>query len=1159
MAGTVVSPQTVSTSQWIDVQTQVGMASGNWLIAIVTWRYLETGVSVPRPVTNVADAPRNVWTLLSTSVQQAERRLQFPSNTTTGILCVQVWACPKVEFDAWPWDYVTTSLQAFLGIDQSSAVISYAEISGMTNGYLTVDSVTTWQAYTSNTLTMTVPAPTGAADCMMIAAAATDVAYASYSVSGTGWTQLTNATKATPDLGLVGAWRDATTTGTVTLTLGAGATKNWVGVAVSFRSTGVAPVQPNVNWPAVEFQLGYGYNLSQPTSTVWWTDQSSYYWAVNTKRGIQYELGTAQAEATSITLRNNDGSFSPRNSNAPPVITCTATGTTTTFKCLDASAAPLNVTDTFTINYASINSNTDFSGGTTGWTGTGGTFTASGGVGQIVPSGVAATVQVESTHIAVTPGNYYNINGLLQNNVARGCTLRVNWYDSGAALISSPGVTIPLAANTLQFYDGSFIAPSNAATGAVAAVMTGTPPASNVLFMDNLNLAPADEFTNFKVTALSSSGGTTTVTYVKTDNTLTGGSLLATKVGDVITFTPIDMYLPYRILMSWNGKREYLCAGWIERWPQTWRDPYWGTVGALGVSALATITAANPSALQGEIQRRNPWAYWPLSDAAGSNTATNIAGRSTTQLVKTDMNAGAGTANSDFGAATQGTQANASGTPTAPNLPFITTLIGDPGSSWGSEYDWAWVGAPTNAYQGNGPTELNANKGTALVATNAAMPPISGGVTIFWCGMTSIAAQAMIQSGGLIKDPTVFILRDANPADGVGQGSVIKVALTHNTASSISITTWNRNTHGTSTVNTGAQYGVQWQAYALVFDQTQWAFYAGGTMVTNSGATLVNTFTGIDVGGEADQFFSGNGYPGQIAHFTIFDRSMTEGDIFQLTVAAQLGYGSESEVTSDRVQRKLDTIGMKTGRIMDNSGQAWLDAEGQDASTVTDLNNQIAAYEDAYVFEDGAGVYQYRPPARYAFQGPIAVLGENEAGGELPYLPGPEIDFDPTYLYNFITVLNSIFNTAAYNNTLQTTTFSVQDDVSSNKYGLRTFGRDTRLSKDEQQEVFYLAYWLLSQYASSDQRFQSVTLDPASNPDLWRFCLTVEVADLVTVVRRPIGAPTITSTCVVMQVNHDGSSGRHLVTLTLAQARSSGLILNDVVQGIAGTNYFTME
>lgn len=1303
-----IPSQTSVLTHWIDAQTQLTMTSGNWLVAIVTWRYLKSGPAINQPVVNIADASRNVWTLLATKIVQANNQVLFPANMTTGTMACQVWACPQATFNGWPWNYVTASLQAFLGIDQSSVVIQYVEVAGMGNGFLTVDSVTPWVAYNSTSITMTAPDPAGANDCMMVAAAAADINYGSYTVTGTGWTALNNSTAGsdTPELGLFGAWRDATTGGSVTFSLVAGFFRNWVGVLVSFRTTGIVPAQSNPNWPAVECLFGFGYNLSVPPSYVWFSDQSRHYWAVNTKRGIQYELGNAQAEPTTITLRNDDGTFSPRNTNNPPVITCVSTGTTTSFNCTDAAASALSVTDLFKINYTPINSNTDFSGGTSGWTGTGGTFTVTSSIGQIVPSGVAATVMVESAHVAVTPGGYYDINGLLQNNVARSCTVRVNWYDSGASLISSPGVTIPLQANTLGTYHGTFVAPSNAATGAVAGVMTGTPPATNVMFLDNLTLAPTDEVTNFKVRALSSTAatlnsnpsfetntagwsttgatltrsttrshsgvasglitvvsgtnprietsphspvtpgssyrvtgwlylpaavptsvsvsinwfdsgnvylstssntnttprigswflmdatfvapvgaafadvpvsidgtptagiqlycddvyliaiGTTTVTYSVTGDP-TSGSLFPTKAGDVVTFTPIDMYLPYRIYMSWNGKREYLTSGWIERWPQTWRDPYWGTVGALGISALSTITAANPTALGGEISRRNPWAYWPLSDAAGSTTATNVAGRSTFPLTVTTMKAGAGSGLSDFGAPTQGTPNNPSGVPSAPNITFLTTLGGDPGTGWHSVPDWQPPYGTTGPYAGNGVTDLNNGKGTALVASNATFPSITTGVTVMFCSTTSID-QSSARSFSTI-DPTVFILRNANPSAGVGQGSVIKVSIS-NSGGSFKVTVWDKNTHAATATNlSGVNSGPTWNACMLSFTQTSWSFYWGGALQGSGSCNLVDTFTGIDVAGEADQFFSGHMFPCTIAHVAVFDQLISSSDAFQLTVAAQLGYNGETEVTTDRIQRKLDTIGMKTGRIMDNTGQTWLDAEGQDASTVADLANQIGAYEDAYVFEDAAGVYQYRPPGRYAYQAPRAILGENTNAGEIPYLSGIEADFDPTYLYNNITVTNSIFSNAAFNNTMQTTTFSIQDDGSASKYNLRTYGRSTRLAAQDQQEVFYLAYWLLAQYSTGTQRFQTVTLDPASNPAIWRFCLTVEVCDVIVVVRRPLGAPTISSTCVVMQVQHDSSSGSFKTTLTLAPARSGGLITNDPVQGIAGTNYLTME
>lgn len=1171
----IVGPtQAVVEAHWVDAQTTLFVTTpGDWLVATVAWRYTEiTPVTVP-PVIGVADAPRNVWTLLSTNVVNADHRVIFPdSGTTAGVgeLGIQVWACPAVFYDGWPYDYIATSLSAFLGIVESSVVVSFMEITDMGNDYLTVDAVVPWQAYVSNSVTQTMPAPQGGAECVMMAVAATDISYGSYTTTGVGWTQMTNAvntdTSLGPTLGLVGAWQVSTTAGnSVSFNFAPGFNQNWVGLLISFRTTGIAPAQPNPNWPAVELQFGYGYDLSQPTSTVWWTDQTSYYWAANTKRGIQYELGAPQAEASTITLRNDDGTFSPRNTNVPPVITCTATGTTTTFKCTDAAADGLSVTDLFRLSYAAINSNTDFSGGTTGWTGTGGTFTVTNGVGQIVPTGSAATVMVESTHVTVVPGRYYDVTGLLQNNVARGCTVRVNWYNSGGTLISSPGVTIPLAANTLGTYAGTFIAPSTAATGAVAGVMTGTPPSTNVMFLDNLVLKPTDEFTSFKVTALSSAAGTTTVTYEQTDDTKTGGSIFATKAGDVATFTPIDMYLPYRVLMSWNGKREYLTSGWIERWPQNWRDPHWGTVGALGISALATITAASPTSLQGEIYRRSPIAYWPMSDASGSPTATNASGRTSNALVVTVMNAGGGTSNSDFGAITQGTDTNTGNVPTAPNQTNLTSLIGDPGTAWDSEYDYTWD-TTSGTYTGNGLAEMNANQGTAMVGTGIPFPPISGGVTIFWIGLFTLAGLFLTEDSN--KNPTVFILRNTDPSAGVGQGSVIKVSIDQASGACPAVTVWDKTTHAsTTTVLTGTQYQTTWHAYALAFTQTSWTFYFGGTVLATGSCNLVNTFTGIDVAGEADQFFSGNPYPGLIAHVAVYDQFLTEGDVLQMTVAAQLAYGGGSEYTSQRIQRKLDTVGMKTGRVLDELGKIAVDAEGTDASTITDLVNQIAGYEDAYVFEDAAGVLQYRPPARYAYQDPVAVLGEDESSGELPYQPGPEIDFDPTYLYNQITIINSVFNLNLSGQSVQTTTFTAQDDDSATKYNLRTYGRNTRLDTGVTPEagdtssssVFYLAYWLLANYASGKQRFQTVVLNPAANPDLWTFCLRAEVAQLVTVVRRPIGAPEIRTNCVIMQVEHDTQAGQFLTTLTLAPARIFGLITNDDVRGIAGTNYFTME
>lgn len=1123
-----------ATGSVVDIQQVITPTAGNWLIAIVAWK---SQASAVQPAINVTDTTRNVWYLLATRTTQASNTAVFSS---AAVLNVQVWACPAVSYAGWDQMRVYTAIQSFAGAGLGSVCVKIVEVAGMGNGFLTVDSVTTATANTVTSLTLTAPDPAGAADCLMVAAAAGDIAYGSYTTTGTGWTQLDNVTTTNPECGLFSAWREATTTGTVTFGLLGGATRLWSGVVVAIRQTGVVPPQPNPNWPKLETQLGLGYGLSTPLSGVWWTTLPQTLLGANTKRGIGYELGAAQAEPTDVTIRNTDGALNPR-----PSVTAVATaaGTTTTFACSSTDGANISVGDYFKLAHAPLNSNTGFESGTSGWTASGGTLTAiavgAGHTGKMVPNGTSATVQVLSTpNVAVTPGVTYTATAFVQNDVSRTVNLIVNWYNSSNALLSTATYPIQLAAGAPLTAQMNVVAPAGAAFAAIGATMTGTPPTSNVMYLDGAILQVVNETTIFQVKSLATVGGTTTVTYGMADGTA-GGSLGATAAGDVYVGTPVDLYTPYRILGTWGGKRHYVAAGWAERWPQTWtKDGFVGEVTMTGTGALANLGATNPTSLAGEILRRKPYAYWPLSDAQGSATAQNVSGRSTASLVvTTGKNGSAGTNN--FGASTQGL------TESSFNPPVTSTLFGDPGNGW--------------QQTGISAADLNAWKGTALVAQDTGFPSIANGVTIYFVHYVNSSDSTNVSNSSY--NPTVVMVKTTDPT-AAGQGAVIKFSWQRTGTDQFMpmVTWWDKSTHAATAVscNAGNQWAVSgyFISGALTFNQTSWTAYTQSGQVAGSGScNLVSNFSIIDVAGEADQFLSGLFCPGIFAHVAVFDRILTAAEINTLDTAMQGHQGDE--FTSNRVQRKLDTIDMKTGRALSYDGQVVVAAEGTDSSTIADVNNQIGGYEDAVVFEDAGANYQYRPPALYAHQRVTAVLGERADLGEIPYQPGVTADYDATYLKNSIGITNSVINRAAFQEAIAATQYVAADADSAAKYGLRTLARDTRI--DDTHSAFGLAYWLLSQYATRAQRISEVSIDPASNPSTFGFCLTVEVGDLVTVMRRPLNAPVMSIPCVVLQVEHATAPGSWKTTLTLAPARSQALILNDSVAGIVGTNVVGLE
>jgi hypothetical protein len=147
---------------------------------------------------------------------------------------------------------------------------------------------------------------------------------------------------------------------------------------------------------------------------------------------------------------------------------------------------------------SALNSNTSFETNTAGWTGIGGTLTRTtaqfhSGVasGTITPDGVTATVRIDSANVAVTGGATYRAQGWVRCAVARSISLNINWYDSGSNYITTGTGTISVAATTWTFIATDMIAPSNAAFGNIIPTMTGTPPATNVLWVDEVELRQA--------------------------------------------------------------------------------------------------------------------------------------------------------------------------------------------------------------------------------------------------------------------------------------------------------------------------------------------------------------------------------------------------------------------------------------------------------------------------------------------------------------------------------------------------------------------------------------------------------------------------------------------------------------------------------------------
>jgi hypothetical protein len=107
----------------------------------------------------------------------------------------------------------------------------------------------------------------------------------------------------------------------------------------------------------------------------------------------------------------------------------------------------------------------------------------------LTPDGVGTQAAARSVAVTgILPGMVLRASAWLRCAVARTVRLRIDWRDSGGTLLSTSNLDIAVSAATWTFFDMTGTAPASTAQAGITAVMTGTPPASNTLHIDEARL-----------------------------------------------------------------------------------------------------------------------------------------------------------------------------------------------------------------------------------------------------------------------------------------------------------------------------------------------------------------------------------------------------------------------------------------------------------------------------------------------------------------------------------------------------------------------------------------------------------------------------------------------------------------------------------------------
>lgn len=590
-----------------------------------------------------------------------------------------------------------------------------------------------------------------------------------------------------------------------------------------------------------------------------------------------------------------------------------------------------------------------------------------------------------------------------------------------------------------------------------------------------------------------------------------------------------DLYTPYQLLMAWGSPLKIypVSSGWIEDYPRRWRTAAHTYVDAAAVDALATLTQDTLSPLQGEILRFRPYAYWPLADPSGSTNALNISGRSVTPLNLAQSKFGVAAATADFGASTQ---------IESTTLASLIGIAGDSGTGW----------------QQQGLVSADTDKGYCLNAIDDNFPAISGGVTIVGYLMTD---QGVNQPN--TTDLTICQIRNLDPAAGVGQGAVIRLAMKRST-STFQVTVWDKDTHAKTITDTGklatlAPLG--FTSWILRFNRTGWDFRVPTAVPTASGSCdLVDNMDSISIGGQGDSFWNGECMNAAHAHIALYDRYLSDEEVEQIGYWGRIAWYSEYPL--QRIQRYLATTGVNTPRVLasdaavDGSATGLLTGDGETGAVAQTAAN-VAAYEDGLFCADGASYLRFVGRNRAFQQSSRFTLGDSTAGGEIPFDQAAKTSYSAAFVFNQAVITNLGENLGTLSAARVTT---IVDTDSISRYNPRPVPRTTRFLSTG--DAFGLGNWLVGIYRQPKHRFEQVVIDAASLPSNWALVLSIEVGDLVTVVRRSLGVAAVSVLCKVMQVKHDlgfvrgGTRGQ--VTLTLTAAAPPVLVLNDPVKQVLG-------
>jgi hypothetical protein len=361
--------------------------------------------------------------------------------------------------------------------------------------------------------------------------------------------------------------------------------------------------------------------------------------------------------------------------------------------------------------------------------------------------------------------------------------------------------------------------------------------------------------------------------------------------------------------------------------------------------------------------------------------------------------------------------------------------------------------------------------------------------------------------------------------------------------------------------------------FSLAVTQSAWRLLVnGGSLLTASGSfspALPASFRTLCLAGVQDATASGFACPGFFAFAGVYPGVSPQVRVISRGGAA--GTGISGEAACDRAERLLEYAGLAGRRWLGQQAVAYegdLMVSGQDTggqAAVSSVNNVVASTLPALAYIAPTGDVVYRSKL-YTWNEPVRwTLGDNTAGGEIPFSPGTvATDYDPTRVTADVqlTQLDSQSVTIPAG-VMSATTMTAVAAAAGRQYGGQPYQQTGYLDFDWSSiyaagsSLQDLANWVQAIYRKPQNRVQQVTVDAASHPAAWPFWAGASVGDMVAVnVRLPTAATSplisltarITQTDRSSQFSQDSTSATITATLDFAPEYLA-LTCDDAVRG----------